>query len=230
MSKGNGRALRAVVIDLETTGMDETDSIVELATVLVLNKRTSLGRSYFIDPGRPIPPQARAIHHISDADVKGQPTLETILAEYVLPLMPFVPVAHFAEFDSKFLPSLPKDWICTWRCARALWPEAPSHSNQTLRYWLPGVEALVGDKGFPTHRALADAWVTSFVFLEMLKLRTIDELIAITKAPLLLKTVTFGKHNGLEWSQVPKSYLEWIVTCDFDRDTLHTAHYHLGAN
>ena len=227
MSAGNGRALRAVVIDTETTGMDETDTVVELAAVLILNKKASIGRSYLVDPGRPIPPQARGIHHISDDDVKGRPDLKTVLNAYVLSLMPFVPVAHFAEFDSKFLPELPKDWICTWRCAQALWPDAPSYSNQTLRYWLPKVEKLVGDKGFPTHRALPDAWVTAYVFLEMLKLRTIDELIEITKAPLLLKTVRFGKHNGLAWSDVPKEYLKWIITADFDRDTLHTARHHL---
>jgi DNA polymerase III subunit epsilon len=66
-----------VFFDLETTGTDvATDRIVEMAfiklmpdgsSVMVPNKAEGQGR-LIVNPGQPIPPEATAIHGISDAD------------------------------------------------------------------------------------------------------------------------------------------------------------------
>src|SRR5581483_118551 len=125
-----------------------------------------------------------------------------------------------AHFDSKFVP-LEGEWICTWRCARHLWPDAPSHSNQTLRYWIKHLDFYANMEGraMPPHKALPDAWVTAHVLMEMLKVKTVEELVALTKAPILLKTVHFGKHRGEEWAKVPRDYLAWVCrTQDMDAD------------
>ena len=43
--------------------------------------------------------------------------------------------AHNADFETKFFePMLPV--ICTYKAALRVWPDAPSHSNGALRYWL----------------------------------------------------------------------------------------------
>lgn len=78
-----------VFFDLETTGINITrDRIVEIAIVkLVPGKETEPEvKTRRVNPEMPIPAEATAIHHITDADVAGQPTFRQIaksLAEYI---------------------------------------------------------------------------------------------------------------------------------------------------
>ena len=63
------------VIDLETTGTDiRTDRIVEISVIRVDPCGDREHRTRRINPGVPIPPDATAVHGISDADVADQPT------------------------------------------------------------------------------------------------------------------------------------------------------------
>lgn len=223
--------MNILVLDVETTGLDpEKHRVVELAAVPVYPDRPiTIRRSTLVDPEMTIPPEARGIHHISDDDVKGKPLLEDALLEVTKGYRTFVPAAHNKDFDSKFLPGLEGEWICTWRCAKHIWPEAPSHSNQTLRYWLE-LFSEPAHNAMPPHRAGPDAWVTAHILKRMLEGRTAEDLLALTKAPILLRTVHFGKHRGEDWSKVPKDYLRWILNGrDFDPDVVHTAkHYFNG--
>src|SRR5690606_15557309 len=69
---------RLVFFDCETTGPDPyEDRIVELA-VRAQGKHPVVTR---INPGRPIPPKASAIHGITDADVADAPRFEEIAAD-----------------------------------------------------------------------------------------------------------------------------------------------------
>jgi DNA polymerase III epsilon subunit-like protein len=58
------------VIDLETTGINSTDHVVEVGSVDLLPDG-SIGRfqEHLIKPPCRIPAEARAVHHISDEDV-----------------------------------------------------------------------------------------------------------------------------------------------------------------
>src|SRR5208282_306064 len=47
-----------------------------------------------------------------------------------------VVAAHKADFDRTYLRNDDRPWICTYRCSIKEWPDAPSHTNQALRYWL----------------------------------------------------------------------------------------------
>ncbi len=61
-------------LDLETTGLSTTsDRIVELAVIRVSPQGDVLERVRRFNPGIPIPPEATAIHGITDADVAGEP-------------------------------------------------------------------------------------------------------------------------------------------------------------
>lgn len=222
------------VIDTETTGTDHVqDTIVEWAAVWVdeHERRMVHSASSLVNPGRPMPPQARAVHHISDDDVADALTREEALRPLLS--MPFsTPAAHSAEFDAGFLPEIPGPWICTWRCAKHVWPDAPAYGNQVLRYWLPGLDERVHSElgGQPPHRALADALVTAHVLIRMLETgRSAQDLLELTKAPVLLKTCTFGKHRGTPWEEVPQDYMRWILRQqDFDPDVVHTCKTLLG--
>lgn len=215
------------MLDVETTGLDpEKDQVVELAAVLVPTKdkkSITIRRSTLIDPGMVIPPDAMGIHHISNKDVKGKPKIEEALLS-VLGREAFIPAAHNAGFDSKFLPSIMEEWICTWRCSKHIWPDAPSFSNQTLRYYLELFDEPE-EMAMPPHRAGPDAWVSAHIVCKMLEKHSTQELLDLTKKPILLKTVNFGKHRGEEWSKVPRDYLKWILKGDpkqWDPDVIHT--------
>jgi DNA polymerase-3 subunit epsilon len=68
-----------VFIDLETTGLNiEDDRIVEFAFVKLMPDGERLTRERRLNPGRPIPASATAIHGISDADVAGCPTFRQV--------------------------------------------------------------------------------------------------------------------------------------------------------
>lgn len=70
--------------DLETTGIDpRTDKIVEIAIVRRDPDGTRAGRVWRVDPERPIPKEATAVHGIGDADVRGLPPFRAVAAEIV---------------------------------------------------------------------------------------------------------------------------------------------------
>jgi DNA polymerase-3 subunit epsilon len=62
-----------VFFDLETTGLSLlSDRIVELALMRVSPRGDVLERVRRFDPGIPIPPEATAVHGITDDDVRGE--------------------------------------------------------------------------------------------------------------------------------------------------------------
>lgn len=68
-----------VVFDLETTGTDPaTDRIVEISALRIEPDGTRLVKTRRLDPERPIPPGATAVHGIGDDDVRGAPTFRQI--------------------------------------------------------------------------------------------------------------------------------------------------------
>lgn len=62
----------AVILDTETTGLDTTARLVEIA---ILAADGAVLLDSLVNPDMPIPPDATAVHGISDADVAGALTL-----------------------------------------------------------------------------------------------------------------------------------------------------------
>lgn len=225
----------ARIVDFETTGTpeDESPEVIEMAyyDVHIEDREIAADRCYqsLCRPRLPIPAVARAVHHISDNDVQQAPEArdlwdEFLGARYQGDALPAYLVAHNAKFEQHFTPDVGIPWICTYRVARIVWPDAPGHSNQVLRYWL----ALPCDdeRAQPPHRALPDAYVTAWLFIELLKHKTPDEMVVISRYPALIKTMNFGKHKGTTFEAAPIDYLEWIRDkSDLNEDTKFSAHY-----
>jgi exodeoxyribonuclease X len=142
-------------------------------------------------------------------------------------------VAHNARFDRGFLKRIDGDveralkHICTMKCAKVIWPDAPGYSNQFLRYWL-GLEPQL-PQGLMPHRAAYDIAVTATIFAEELKHKPLEELLEISNKPILLKKMPMGKHKGMPFDQVPISYLKWILDqqpSDMDPDLVYTAQFY----
>ncbi len=226
--------VQIVVVDTETTGMDHAkDTVVEIAAVS--RRREFLGVfSSLCNPGRPIPPEAMAVHHITDSMAADQPLLSANLVDLLrkldedreTPDEPRIWAAHNAEFDRGFLQGLEGGWICTWRCALHIWPDAPGHGNQVLRYWLK-LDPQIPSDLYP-HRALYDAVVTEEILQLMLTMHSVEELQRMTVTPVLLRKVRFGKHRDELWEKVPRDYLRWLIRqTELDPDVRHTVQHYL---
>lgn len=209
----------AVVADTETSGFEpETCGLLEVAAVFAPKRGNGdLGWQSFVEFEGTIPPDAKAVHHIQEHEVaRGAPFCNPREA-VVEKLLSFdsgstAYVFHNSAFDVGFLPELrERPLICTYRCALHVWPDAPSHKNTALMYWLgtkPDPRLTVG---LAAHRALFDAAVTTSLLEHMLKSHTLDDLVALTQKPVLLTTVRFGKHKGEKWADVPRDYAQWAL-------------------
>ncbi|WP_306150700.1 exonuclease domain-containing protein [Roseovarius sp. MMSF_3281] len=235
--------MRYVVIDTETTGMDpEADKMVEIAAVW---DDGTFAQSLVYPEDRQISFGAMATHHITHEMVMDAP-LAVEVAE-VIGLSNLAPdtvlVFHNAAYDRDFLPAelREKSWICTYRCALHLLPDAESHSNGALWYELGLHHDMPPEAGHMPHRALFDALMTSDLMTWMTDQVMPDDgswedrldiavqkLIELSTAPVVLKKCRFGKHSGEEWANIPSGYMQWVLRQDFDQDVKHTCMHWLN--
>lgn len=88
-----------VVLDTETTGLDaRTERLVEIAAIKYTPGRVPRVFCRRLHPGRAIPPQATAVHGITDADVAGCPQF----AEVAPRLFRFLADADLAGYNVVF--------------------------------------------------------------------------------------------------------------------------------
>ena len=223
------------VVDVETSGLpeDEHHDIVEMGWVDIDLASMKIGNpvTFFVNPGHPIPPHIRAVHHISDRDVADAMKPEQAIALlHKGPGQQDVLAAHRATFEQAFIQA-ERRWVCTYKCALRAWQEEKSHSNQALRYSLdldaePDFDPTAA---MPPHRALPDAYVTARIMRKLLGLRPLSRLVEISSEPALSVNVNFGKHKGSKWIDLPRDYLEWIIEkSDLDQETKDQARYWLG--
>jgi DNA polymerase-3 subunit epsilon len=94
-----------VFFDLETTGVDPaTDRIVEISALRLSPDGERESRTRRVNPGRPIPPEATAIHGIRDEDVRDEPSFRQ-LSRGVLEFLDGADLAGFnvVRFDVPLL-------------------------------------------------------------------------------------------------------------------------------
>lgn len=257
--------MRIAVIDTETTGMEPpADRVVEVAAAFLVNDdpprglneyglrgepaagslpfRTAGHMQCLCNPERDIPPQAKAVHHITEAMVVGKPTLKDRLGWPDDPTIKHSDIyaAHNMAFDWGFLSeALPADKprICTWRVAQHLWPDAPAYGNQVLRYWRGVEPPYMPASAGQAHRALYDALCTAGLLLHMIEGlhdstggydQAVAELVRLSDPalPIIHTVVRFSKHAGQRWDAMDLGFCQWVAARDFDADTIATARFH----
>jgi DNA polymerase-3 subunit epsilon len=92
--------LNPIYLDTETTGFETWDVIVEIA---VLDTDGSLIYESLVKPKKPIPPQASAVHGITDVKVAWAPSWQQVWPEVVMATMGRVTGFYNAEFDLRML-------------------------------------------------------------------------------------------------------------------------------
>lgn len=203
-----------------------------------------------IQAGR-IPPEARAVHHIDAFMVAGLETfkakgLQHLFMDLLGPRNPtelLALAAHQVDYERQYIdplltqaramseggyavPPVPEkvEWICTYKCALRQWPDAPSHGNFALLYWLEDagaarqIERVDRSTVTRAHRAGPDALVTAVLLTELLRHQSIETLIQWTSEPRWLTKVPVGEHRGKRWDEIDMGLLEWFLKKDFDAD------------
>lgn len=227
--------IKFVSLDLETSGFQEGAEVLELG-VTYQHGAVFTCWSRMFGNERPIPPAARAVHHIWPEDLVGLQTFAVHGAHAMSELVPedaeFV-VAHSAEYEQRYLGQLVRGlpWVCTYKAALRVWPEAPTHSNAGLMYWLMDqglwVDNFSREMSVPTHRAAPDSYITACLCRVLLQHATLEQLIQWTREPRYITRVPFGDSKGKLFSEVDEGLLHWILRRDFDADVMAAANREL---
>jgi DNA polymerase III epsilon subunit-like protein len=150
-------ASQYVVLDTETTGIHATAEIVDIA---ILEPDGHACFDSLVRPRRPIPPDATAIHHITDAMVMQAPTFPQIYTQIARHLRGRKVIVYNAQFDQARLfyalraHRLPSLGELTWECAMQRYASYTGAWNSRYRNYswqrLPGAG----------HRARGDCQAT----------------------------------------------------------------------
>lgn len=146
-------------VDTETTGLDETDQVIEIA---ITDNQGNILVNSLVRPDCPIPADASAIHGIHDADVAEAPTWSELWPQVFEALNEMVIIGYNVEFDARLVdqtrrrykiePNLKAAQQCAMEAYRHF-EGARRNCSLTTACWGMGVPA-------GGHRALGDTQAT----------------------------------------------------------------------
>lgn len=225
--------------DLETTGTNVAkDRIVEISILKVLPNGTKSSKTWLVNPGIPIPPEAAAIHGISDEKVANEPSFKQISAEvyqmikdsdlggynsdrFDIPLLAEEMLRAEVDFDMKNMVSVDVQTIFHKMEKRTLEAAYKFYCDKELT---------------DAHSAEADTMATYEVLLSQLdrypelennvkklaefsnRKNSLDFAGFIGKDEAGEAIFTFGKHNGKKVNDILETepgYFGWILNADF---------------
>lgn len=167
--------MREIIFDTETTGLDaREDRIIEFGGLELVN-RFPTGRNFhiYINPqGRPVHPEAFAVHGIADADLADKPHFGEIAAKLLNFIADARLIAHNAGFDIGFLnaefarlghPEIAAELVVdTLALARRKHPLGPNSLDALCRRY--GIDNSHRTK----HGALLDSELLAEVYIELM--------------------------------------------------------------
>lgn len=233
-----------IFFDLETTGINTTkDRIVEISLLKVHPNGKEEIKSRRINPEMPIPPQATAIHGISDDDVKDCPTFKQV-AKSLAEMLEGCDLAGFnsSRFD---VPVLAEEFLragVDFDMSKRKFIDVQIIFHKKEQRTLEAAYKFYCDKELENaHSAEADTLATYEVLKSQLERYPdlVNDVDALSKeyssfnnnvdfaGRLILdekgqEVFNFGKHKGKPVSQVFKeepSYYSWMMDGDFPLNT-----------
>lgn len=232
------------IIDLETTGINVgTDKIIEIAIVKFLpGSDQPLKKRKLINPGRPIPEAASAVHGITDDMVKDAPTFEKVADE----LRQFLDNCDLAGYNSnRFdIPMLMEEFMRIrldfFKTDGRKLLDVQKIFHMMEQRTLSAAYKFYCDKNLDNaHSAEADVDATWEVLLaqierypqmgdtvdSILKFIGDEEIVDFARRFVMengVEVFNFGKHKGKPVADVLRdepSYYDWMMKGDFP---LHT--------
>ena len=160
-----------VVLDFETTGLspDYGDRTIEVGAVLIRNNRIVDRFQSLMNPAMRISGFIENYTGITNQMLASAPSIAEVMQRFAVFMAQHHLVAHNAGFDRRFLDAelrrlnqpRSQEFACSMLLSRRIYPEAPSHSLETLvRYKKLKTDGV-------HHRALADAEMTGHLWIGM---------------------------------------------------------------
>ncbi|HMO06834.1 MAG TPA: DNA polymerase III subunit epsilon [Paracoccaceae bacterium] len=182
--------MREIVLDTETTGLDPAEGhrVVEIGAVELVN-HVPTGRTFhaYLNPGRPMPAEAYAVHGLSDDFLRDKPRFAAVAADFLAFIGEARLVIHNAAFDMRFLnaelsgaglPVLPDARsVDTLTIARQRFPGAQASLDALCRRF--GIDNSARTR----HGALLDSEILAEVYLELIGGRQPDLVLAPAAPP-----------------------------------------------
>jgi DNA polymerase-3 subunit epsilon len=187
-----------VVLDFETTGLSpfRGDRAIEIGAVLITDNEIVGRFQSLMNPGMRISSFIEDYTGITNKMLSTAPPVGQVMGDFHSFMGQHHLVAHNAGFDCRFLDAeldrirrkRAGEFACSMLLSRRIYPDAPNHK----------LETLVRYKKLKTtgvhHRALADAEMTGYLWIEM-----VNDL----KSDFNLQDVSFDLMQSL--SKVPKA-------------------------
>ena len=206
---------KLIVLDTETTGLDNEDRIIQLALLVVNAQTLEVEESYcsLCKASVPIKPGASAVNKKTDEMLEDQPVIQhteayKALEKYNKPENAIV--IHNAFFDLYMLAKemflIHTQLIDTLTCGRYLYPRVQNYKLQTL------INQNADEVIVQEHDALSDCLMCLGLLKQMLKYSPFDinKMFEWTSDPI----IGFGKHKGRKLTELAKEkpdYLEWVI-------------------
>ncbi|MYZ46821.1 DNA polymerase III subunit epsilon [Propylenella binzhouense] len=167
--------MREIVFDTETTGLNALggDRLIEIGCVEILNQIPT-GRTFhaYINPQRPVDPDAVRVHGLDDAFLADKPCFDKIVDAFLDFVGDSPLVAHNADFDRGFInmelglcgrSAVPVHrFVDTLQLARRRHPNASNSLDALCARF--GIDNSSRTK----HGALLDAEILAEVYIELL--------------------------------------------------------------
>jgi len=217
-------------VDVEATGIDlENDRIIQISylkkegeTFTVSNDLcyTDIKMGY----------SAMGIHHITPEMIENEVwpyETDTFMELENNNTSSHYFISHSNELDLAMLKNeeleIQMKLIDTDRCARHLLKDAEDYKLQTLRYQYElyrkenALAQKLGLERLNAHDALSDA-IWHYLLFEVLLEKAdndIEKLVTLTETPVLMETLSFGKHKGKTFEalfETDPGYFVWMYT------------------
>lgn len=232
-----------VFFDLETTGTNIShDRIVEISIVKVMPDGTEIVKTRRVNPEMPIPAEATAIHHITDDDVRNEPTFKQI-AKSLSQLFVGCDIAGFNSnrFDIPLLDQefQRADVDFDFGKARFIDVQTIFHKKEP-RTLVAAYRFYCGKELEDAHSASADTMATYEVLKAQLEKyddlpcdvealsdfasqnRNVDFVGRLVYDDQKREVINFGKYKGRIAEEVLRTdpgYYNWIMQGDFTKNT-----------
>ncbi len=232
-----------IFFDLETTGTNITaDRIVEISVIKVMPNGEEIERTRRINPEMPIPAEATAVHHITDADVAGEPTFKQI-AHSLADLFTGCDIAGFNSnrFDIPLLDQEFRRAGIAFDFSRTRFVDVQTIFHKKEQRTLVAAYRFYCDKDLSeAHSANADTRATYEVLKAQLdryddlpndiealsdfssQNRNVDLMGRLVYDDQHREVINFGKYKGKLAQEVlarDAGYYSWILQGDFSQNT-----------
>lgn len=161
-----------VIVDLETTGLDNSDEIIEIGALRIVNHTIIQSFTSLVKPSKHVPIEASVVNHIYDDTVENSPRIDRVIKsfdEFICPsdILMGHNISSFdihylqREYQSYLNKDLTNSVYDTLQISRREMKFLGSHSLQNL-------SAYYGIDYSKAHRGLEDCFITYQVYEKML--------------------------------------------------------------